>query len=48
MWRHEVRLTERGAVMRLGTAWRIVEPTFHPVLFEILGEERECANKTRP
>lgn len=43
--RHEARLTERGAVMRLGTAWRIVEPTFHPVLFEILGEERERVSK---
>jgi hypothetical protein len=46
--RHEARLTERGAVMRLGTAWRIVEPAFCPVLFEILGEERECSSKTRP
>jgi hypothetical protein len=43
--RHEARLTERGAVMRLGAAWRIVEPTFRPVLFEILGEERERANR---
>lgn len=43
--RHEARLTERGAVMRLGTAWRIVEPTFLPVLFEILTEERELASK---
>lgn len=41
--RHERRLTERGAVMRLGAAWRIIEPTFRPVLFEILGEEREHA-----
>jgi len=39
--RHEARLTERGAVMRIGTAWRIVEPEFRPVLFEILAEERE-------
>lgn len=43
--RHEARLTERGALMRLGTAWRIIEPTFHTVLFEILGEERERASK---
>lgn len=47
--RHEARLTERGAVMRLGTAWRIVEPTFRPVLFEILAEERERATPpTKP
>ncbi|MFM0363701.1 hypothetical protein [Paraburkholderia sediminicola] len=46
--RHEARLTQRGAVLRLGNAWRIVEPTFRPVLFEILGEERERASKTRP
>lgn len=39
--RHEARLTERGAVMRLGTAWRLVEPPFRPVLLEILAEERE-------
>jgi hypothetical protein len=43
--RHEKRLTERGAVMRIGKAWRIVEPTFRPVLLEILGEERERASK---
>lgn len=42
--KHEARLTERGPVMRLGTAWRIIEPTFCPVLFEILGEERERAS----
>lgn len=38
--RHEARLTERGAVLRLGNAWRIVEPRFRGALFEILGEER--------
>ena len=43
--RHEAKLTARGAVMRLGTAWRIVEPMFRPVLFEILGEEREHASR---
>lgn len=43
--RHEARLTERGAVMRLGTAWRIVEPAFRLVLFEILGEERDRASR---
>lgn len=41
--RHESRLTECGAVLRLGNAWRIIEPTFRPVLFEILREERERA-----
>jgi len=41
--RQETRLAERGAVMRLGTAWRIVEPAFRPVLLEILGEERDHA-----
>jgi hypothetical protein len=41
--RHEGRLTERGAVLRLGRAWRIIEPAFRPVLFEILAEEREAA-----
>ncbi|CAG4891443.1 hypothetical protein [Paraburkholderia gardini] len=45
--RNEARLTERGAVMRLGSAWRIIEPTFLPVLFEILSEECERATKTR-
>lgn len=43
--RHETRLTDRGAVMRLGKAWRIVEPAFRPVLFEILGEERDSAGR---
>ena len=47
--RHEARLTEHGAVMRLGNAWRIIEPTFRPVLFEILDEERERATPpTKP
>jgi hypothetical protein len=41
--RHEARLTDAGAVLRLGTAWRIIEPAFRPVLFEILAEEREAA-----
>ncbi|WP_157129893.1 hypothetical protein [Burkholderia pseudomallei] len=44
--RHEARLMERRAVLRLGKAWRIVEPGFRPVLFEILGEEREALNKS--
>jgi hypothetical protein len=45
--RHEKRLTERGAVMRLGNAWRIIEPAFRPVLFEILTEERDAAAHKR-
>lgn len=45
--RHEKRLTGCGAVLRLGNAWRIVEPAFHPVLFEILGEERDRASRTK-
>ncbi len=43
--RHEVRLTKRGAVMRIGNAWRIIEPAFKPVMFEILTEERTKAQK---
>lgn len=45
--RHEARLIERGAVMRLGKAWRIVEPAFKPFLFEILTEERNRASKRK-
>jgi hypothetical protein len=45
--RHEARLTERGAVMRIGNAWRIVEPAFKPVMFEILGEERDRAARSK-
>jgi hypothetical protein len=45
--RHEARLTERGAVMRLGKAWRIIEPAFRPVLLGILAEEREQAQRER-
>ena len=45
--RHEKRLTERGAVMRLGNAWRIIEPAFRPVLFEILTEERYAAMRRK-
>lgn len=43
--RHEKRLAEAGAVMRLGKAWRIVEPAFRPAMFEILAEERERAQQ---
>ncbi|HDR9080670.1 TPA: hypothetical protein QDA98_003263 [Burkholderia vietnamiensis] len=43
--RHKARLTERGAVLRLGNAWRIVEPAFRPMLLEILGEKRERASR---
>lgn len=45
--RHEARLTERGAVMRIGKAWRIVEPAFKPVMFSILTEERDKANRNK-
>jgi hypothetical protein len=46
--RHETRLTQRGAVMRLGNAWRIIEPHFRLVMLEILAEEREqAARKTK-
>ena len=45
--RHEARLAERNAVLRLGKAWRIVEPAFRPVLFEILAEERERATRKK-
>jgi len=45
--RHEARLTQRGAVMRLGNAWRIIEPHFRPVMIEILTEEREHAERKK-
>ncbi|MFL9863220.1 hypothetical protein PQR67_03420 [Paraburkholderia fungorum] len=45
--RHEGRLTKCGAVMRLGKAWRIVEPAFRTVLFEILTEEREASASSK-
>ncbi|MGF6974914.1 hypothetical protein QFZ94_003364 [Paraburkholderia sp. JPY465] len=41
--RHEKRLTDAGGVLRLGKAWRIIEPTFQRVLLQILAEEREAA-----
>ena len=41
--RHEDRLSAIGALIRLGKAWRIVEPAFKPAMFEILTEEREKA-----
>ncbi|MEM5277474.1 hypothetical protein VSR17_20840 [Cupriavidus taiwanensis] len=44
--RHEAILTARGAVERLGNAWRIVEPLFEPVLFEILRQERERTTRS--
>jgi hypothetical protein len=44
--RHEIRLTDSGAVLRLGNAWRLIEPTFKTVLFEILAEERERAQNS--
>lgn len=45
--RHEARLTTRGAVMRLGKAWRIIEPVFRTELFEILTEERDAAARSK-
>lgn len=45
--RHEMRLTERRAVIRIRNAWRIIEPTFRPVMLEILGEERDAAARKR-
>jgi hypothetical protein len=47
--RHEARLTERGAMLRLGNARRLVEPAFRPLLLAILAEERDAAthNKER-
>jgi len=42
---HEARLTKAGAAMRIGNAWRIIEPTFEPAMFEILAEERAKAQK---
>jgi len=41
--RHETRLTKRGAVLRLGNAWRLIQPGFESAMFEILREERERA-----
>jgi hypothetical protein len=38
--RHEAHLTRRGAVERKGNAWRLIEPTFTKVMFEVLLEER--------
>jgi hypothetical protein len=43
--RHEARLTELGAVMRIGIAWRIIEPKFEPIMFSILSEESRKAAK---
>ena len=47
--RHEARRTESGAVLRLGNAWRIVEPAFTPVLLEIPAKEyaRPAGGKQR-
>lgn len=45
--RHEARLTKAGAVLRIGNAWRIVEPVFKPAMFEILTEERAKAQKKK-
>jgi|GEM_PF-6990732 len=47
--RHEARLTACGAVLRLGNAWRIVEPSFMPAMMAILTDERTKAQKkTKP
>lgn len=39
--RHEKRLTEAGAVMRKGNAWRLIEPGITEALRAILTEECE-------
>lgn len=41
--RHEKRLTEAGAVMRKGNAWRLIEPGCTEALRAILTEECERA-----
>lgn len=45
--RNESRLTQCGVVVRLGTAWRIVEPAFKQVMFSILTEERDKSLRRR-
>jgi len=45
--RHEAGLAKRVAVIRVGNAWRIVEPAFKPVLIEILTEERNWKNQRK-
>lgn len=44
--RHENRLTECGAVLRLGNAWRLIEPKFKAVMTEILIEESDRAKNS--
>jgi hypothetical protein len=43
--RHEAQLTRRGAVERKGNAWRLIEPTFTKVMFEVLLDERNRAHR---
>ncbi len=43
--RHEARLTEAGAVMRQGNAWRLIESEFSEAMRGILAEERERAKR---
>lgn len=43
--RHEKRLTEAGAVMRHGNAWRLIEPGFTEAMRGILAEERSKGKK---
>ena len=45
--RHEARLTAMGAVIRLGNAWRIIEPAFRPAMLAILTEERNKAQRKK-
>lgn len=47
--RHEKRLTDAGAVMRKGNAWRLIEPGCTDALRTILTEEceRKRARKER-
>lgn len=46
--RHEAALTERGDLLRIGIAWRIIEPTFKPIMFTLLTGERDKANAGAP
>jgi hypothetical protein len=43
--RHEAQLTRRGAVERKGNAWRLIEPIFTKVMFEVLLDERNRAHR---
>ena len=38
---YEIELEERGAVTRVGRAWRIVDPDGRPVIADMLRRQRE-------